>query len=206
MKDTQTADIVPLVEQAFDGAMDYSEYRNLVANHVANKTNSGAEQTEALYQYTLLNDSRMRRLDKTMQISKEIENAFANFKRNQTWLVLTESWCGDAAQSMPMMNKLAKTAPNITFKVALRDQHLELMDEFLTQGGRSIPKLIVLDNESNEIVGDWGPRPSKATQMVKEFKDKHGALTAEFKQDLQVWYNKDKGENIAHDLWELICD
>jgi len=68
-----------------------------------------------------------------------------------------------------------------------------------------IPKLIVFDNETQEIIGDWGPRPSKATQMVTDYKQQHGSLTPEFKHELQVWYNRDKGENIAEDLYKLIA-
>ncbi len=208
MKNTlikENMDTIQLVQETLHHAVDYSEYRNTVATHVENKSNSGSEQSEALYQYTLLNDSRMRRLDKTTRISEEIEMAFSSFSGNQTWLVLTESWCGDAAQSMPMMNKLAQAAPNINFKVALRDDHLELMDQFLTNGGRSIPKLIVVDNDTNEIVDSWGPRPSKATAIVNDYKAKHGTLTPEFKQELQVWYNKDKGEDIANNLLDFLA-
>jgi hypothetical protein len=147
----------------------------------------------------------MRRLDKTTIIPSEIKHAFENFNRNQTWLVLTESWCGDAAQSMPMMNALTDLTPNIEFRIAHRDENLALMNLFLTNGTLSIPKLIVLDNETQEIVGDWGPRPSVATMMVDKFKEENGALTAEFKRDLQVWYNKDKGQTIAQDLAKLIA-
>ena len=201
---TETMNTVDLVKETLQHAVAYSEYRSLVADHVENKSNTGPEQSEALYQYTLLNDSRMRRLDKTTRVPEEVEKAFSSFTGNQTWLVLTESWCGDAAQSMPMMQKLADIAPNIDFKVALRDEHLELMDQFLTNGGRSIPKLIVIDNDTNEVMNSWGPRPSKATAMAADYKAKHGAFTPEFKQDLQVWYNKDKGENIATDLVALL--
>lgn len=185
-------------------ALSYPEYRELVSKHVSEGNNSGPQQTEALAQYTLLNDSRMRRLDKTTSIPSEVKQAFENFEGNQTWLVLTESWCGDAAQSMPMMQALTALTPNISFHVALRDENLALMNLFLTNEAMSIPKLIVLNNETQEISGDWGPRPSVATQMVEEFKKENGALTPEFKRDLQQWYNKDKGNTIATDLVKLI--
>ena len=146
----------------------------------------------------------MKRLDKTVKIPEFIIEKFASFRGDHTWLVITESWCGDAAQSMPAMNKLAQLAPSIRLKVVLRDENPELMNEFLTNGSRSIPKLIVLDNKTNEVLADWGPRPSIATQMVNHFKERYGALTDEFKQDLQVWYNKDKSQNIIQDLAKLI--
>ena len=195
---------VSIFKETLRNTLSYSDYRSLVSKYVSEGSNSGPQKTDALAQYTLLNDSRMRRLDKTTIIPSEIKQAFENFRGNQTWLVLTESWCGDAAQSMPMMNALTELTPNIEFRVAHRDENLVLMNFFLTNGTLSIPKLIVLDNETQEVVGDWGPRPSVATQMVEKYKEDNGTLTPEFKSDLQVWYNKDKGQNIAADLARLI--
>jgi thiol-disulfide isomerase/thioredoxin len=146
----------------------------------------------------------MRRLDKTSKIPDSVLGRINDFKGNQTWLVLTESWCGDAAQSMPIMNKLAENTKKIHLRVLLRDEHLDLMNAFLTYGSQSIPKLIVIDNATNKLIGEWGPRPSVATEMVNSYKSEHGSLSPEFKQDLQVWYNKDKGVNIAEDLTKLL--
>ena len=77
------------------------------------------------------------------------------------------------------------------------------MNEFLTNGSKSIPKLIVLD-ENHEVVNSWGPRPAEPTQMVANYKRKHGQLDAEFKKQLQIWYNKDKGKNTQEDLIKLL--
>lgn len=193
-----------LVIQSLKNATSYKDYRTLVEENVANGTSTGPEQSEALTNYTLLNHTRMKRLDKTVKIEQEIQQKFEDFKGNQTWLVITESWCGDAAHAIPAMNQLTNFTPNIDLKLVLRDENLELMDAFLTQGSLSIPKLIVLDNETEEVVADWGPRPSVATQLVKDYKAEYGELSPEFKKDLQVWYNKDKSQNIIEDLAELI--
>lgn len=193
-----------LALEAIEKATSYQEYRELVSNHVQNGTSTGPNQTEALAQYTLLNDSRMRRLDKTTKVSDSILEKISDFKGNQTWLVLTESWCGDAAQSMPIMNKLAEITEKIDLRVVQRDEHLDLMNAFLTNGGQSIPKLILIDTAANKLIGEWGPRPSTATEMVDSYKNEHGSLSPEFKQDLQVWYNKDKGVSIAEDLMKLL--
>jgi len=190
--------------KAIKGSTSYQEYRELVSRHVSNGSSTGPNQTEALTQYTLLNDSRMRRLDKTTKIPDSILEKINDFKGSQTWLVLTESWCGDAAQSMPIINKLAEGSENINFRVVERDKNPELINAFLTNGAQSIPKLIVLDNNTNRIIGEWGPRPSTATDMVNSYKKEHGSLSPEFKQDLQVWYNKDKGVSVAEDLTKLL--
>jgi hypothetical protein len=193
-----------LVKQSLKKAIPYPEYRELVARHVQNETSTGPVQTKELSQYTLLNNSRMRRLDKTIKISPEIIERFKNFKEKQTWLVISESWCGDAAQSLPVMHKLAEITEGISMKIVLRDENSELMNAFLTKGSKSIPKLIVFDTDANDILGEWGPRPSVATRMVTDYKEHNGIFTAAFKEELQIWYNKDKAENIAHDLAQLL--
>lgn len=193
-----------LVQEGISKATSYQEYRTLVAHLVAQESNTGPEVTEALANYTMLNHKRMKRLDKTLKINPLLQETIKNYTGNVTWLVLTESWCGDAAQTMPMMQKFADLNDRIEFKVLLRDENLELMDEFLYNGGRSIPKLIAYDRDQNKIIGDWGPRPSGATLLVDTYKEAHGKLTPEFKQDLQIWYNKDKGQGTAKDLMRLL--
>ncbi|MBE15380.1 MAG: thioredoxin family protein [Cytophagaceae bacterium] len=193
-----------LVTAVLDKAMSYAAYRKLIDQQAAQNSTSGPVQTEALAQYTMLNQRRMKRLDKTLKLS---EAHIAQIKAYDTpviWLVLTETWCGDAAQSLPMMHKIAQLNPLIDLKIVFRDQNLELMDAFLYRGGRSIPKLIAFDPEQQSILGEWGPRPTQATKLVDLYKEEHGSLTPEFKQDLQLWYTKDRGQDIASDLLELL--
>lgn len=200
----QQAEKEIIVQKALLKAMNYGIYRTIVDEHSRLGTSTGPNQTEALSNYTMLNQRRMKRLDKTTKLLPEDIAKIKEFKGDVTWLVLTESWCGDAAQTMPVMQKMAELSDGITVKVVLRDENLELMDEFLYNGGRSIPKLIAIDNTTKKVIGDWGPRPSIATKMVDDYKEEHGKLTPEFKQDLQVWYNKDKGQNTVQDLLKLL--
>ena len=193
-----------IVQEALPKAISYQEYRQLVDDHAAQETSTGPNQTEALSNYTMLNQRRMKRLDKTTKIKEEDVAKIKDFNGDVTWLVITESWCGDAAQTMPVMQKIAELNDGIEVKVVLRDENLELIDAFLYNGGRSIPKLVAVDNASGDVLADWGPRPSVATQMVNDYKEAHGKLTPEFKQDLQVWYNKDKGQNTLEDLVGLL--
>ncbi|QXP50702.1 thioredoxin family protein [Cellulophaga sp. HaHa_2_1] len=193
-------EISQLLSASLLKAVSYQEYRATVSALVADGLSTGTVQNDALANYTLLNDKRMKRLDKTLKFSEDVIEGVSKINKKVTWLVLTESWCGDAAQTMPVMNKLASLNPNIEFKVILRDENLELMNQFLTNGTLSIPKLLMIDDATNTVFSEWGPRPSKATQLVAEYKNTHGTLTPEFKQDLQIWYTKDKGVNTAEDL------
>ncbi|WNW00880.1 thioredoxin family protein [Tenacibaculum sp. HL-MS23] len=188
-----------IIENSLEKAISYSEYRVLVKNLLDEGKSTGPNQSDDLLNYSLLNDKRMKRLDKTIKISENTAAKLKEIKEPQTWLVLTEGWCGDAAQNLPVINKIAEENSNIQLKLVLRDENLELMDEFLTNGGRSIPKLIAL-NKNNEVIDTWGPRPVIATKMVADYKAKHGSLDADFKKDLQVWYNKNKGEDVQENL------
>ncbi|CAM1356007.1 MULTISPECIES: thioredoxin family protein [Tenacibaculum] len=192
-----------IIEKSLSKAMSYDDYKVLVDKLIKEGKSTGENQSEDLLNYSVLNDKRMKRLDKTLHVSSESIENVKKIKDKQTWLVLTEGWCGDAAQNLPMINKIAKENSNINLQLVLRDENLDLMDSFLTNGGRSIPKLIVLDDKKN-VVGTWGPRPSEATAMVKTYKEKNGKLDAEFKKDLQIWYNKNKGRNTEDDLVSLL--
>ncbi|MFB1041240.1 MAG: thioredoxin family protein [Polaribacter sp.] len=193
-----------IIEKSLKTAISYSGYRSLVNNLLTEGKSTGPEQSDDLTNYSMLNDRRMKRLDKTIKISEETIQEFQKVKQPQTWLVLTEGWCGDAAQSLPILNKIASDTANIDLKIVLRDENLDLMDLFLTNGGRSIPKLIALDKDNN-VLDFWGPRPTIATKMVADYKEKNGALDPQFKQDLQVWYNKDKGKSVQEDFVNLVA-
>ena len=188
-----------IIEKSLQNTYTYQEYRDLVSDLLAEGKSTGPNQSEDLTNYSMLNDRRMKRLDKTIKISEETRQKVQALKETQTWLVLTEGWCGDAAQNLPVLNKIAEINENINMKFVLRDENIELMDLFLTNGGRSIPKLIALD-KNNNVLKTWGPRPSFANKMVTEYKAKNGNLDAQFKQDLQVWYNKDKGKSTQEDF------
>jgi thiol-disulfide isomerase/thioredoxin len=194
-----------VIQKGISKAMSYRDYRILVDNLSAEGRSTGPEQTEALTNYTVLNQRRMKRLDKTLKITEEAVRKINHFDKKVTWLVLTESWCGDAAQTMPMMNKVAEHNDNISFKVILRDENLDVMNRFLTNNTMSIPKLVMVEDATGEILGDWGSRPKIASQMVIDYKNEHGMLTLEFKEDLQIWYNKDKGQSTLRDLMELLA-
>ena len=192
-----------VIEQSLENSYTYLEYRQLVSDLSDKGESTGPVQTEALAQYTQLNNSRMRRWDKTLKFSDEAVAKIKLVKEKITWVVLTESWCGDASPALPVMNKIAELNPNISLSLILRDENLEVMNQFLTNGSMSIPKLIAI-NEENSVVATWGPRSIKATQLVEAYKEEHGKLTPEFKQDLQVFYNKDKGQSVLQDLLRLL--
>lgn len=187
-----------------DTKLSYNQYRELVSELVENKSTTGNDASEALVNYTMLNDRRMKRWDKTVKISEEDQARIKSFKGNVTWVVLTESWCGDAAHVVPVLNKIAELNDGIELQLVFRDENEELMNQYLTNGAKSIPKLIMTDNVTQKVMDTYGPRPSEATKLVNDFKAKHGTLSAEFKEDLQRWYNQDKGKTVIKDVLQLL--
>ncbi|WP_179318489.1 thioredoxin family protein [Winogradskyella helgolandensis] len=201
---TDTLTLQDIISESLKNSMTYAEYRELVIKLVEEKSTTGNDKTDALVEYTLLNDRRMRRWDKTAKVSDAMKTKIESIDKKVTWLVISESWCGDAAHIMPIINKVAELNDAIDYKIVLRDENEALMDQFLTNGGKSIPKLIMLDSETNAVLGTFGPRPTVATKMVQDYKAEHGMLTPEFKEDLQRWYNKDKGQSLIEDLVNLL--
>jgi len=191
------------ITKSLQNSYTYKEYRTLVENLLQAGKSTSKEDSEVLVNYSKLNHSRMKRLDKTIKLSTEVIEQVESISRPIEWIVLTEGWCGDAAQNLPIINKIAILNSNINLRIVLRDEHPELMDQFLTNGGKSIPKLIHTENEYSKIES-WGPRPSVATKMVADYKDQNGSITPEFKKDLQLWYNKDKGISTIKDMMTFL--
>jgi len=194
------------IKNSLANSMSYQEYRTLVKQLVAENSSTGNEKTEALANYTKLNDRRMNRWDKTLKLTDEAKEATLKLHDHVTWLVITESWCGDAAHVMPVISKMADLNDNIDLKVVLRDENDDLMNQFLTNGTKSIPKMIMINDETGEVTDTYGPRPHVATKMVNDYKNEHGKLTPEFKEELQHWYNQDKGRGTIKDLTKMLCE
>jgi thiol-disulfide isomerase/thioredoxin len=204
MEIIESTKVSGIISKSIEKSMSYEDYRSLVIKLVEEKSTTGNDKSEAMVNYTMLNDRRMKRWDKTVKVSEANAEKISSYDKKVTWLVITESWCGDAAHIMPVINKVAELNGNIDYKIVLRDDNDDLMNEFLTNGGKAVPKLIMINNETNEVISAFGPRPTVATEMVKAYKAEHGKITPEFKEDLQRWYNKDKGQSLIEDLVSLL--
>jgi hypothetical protein len=193
-----------IIQKAIQNGITYQEYRDLVSNLLAEKKVTGHEQTESLVHYTELNEARMHRLDKTLQVVDEAKLGLENLDKNYIWLVISEGWCGDAAQLLPIFNKMALVSDKIELKIVLRDDNEDLMNLFLTNGSRSIPKLIIIDKENLEVINDFGPRPIAAKQLIIDYKATHGFIDETVKIELQKWYLHDKGISTQKEIMELM--
>ncbi len=192
------------IKKALNNSFSYTEYRDLVAIFANEGKTTGETQSEDYIVFTKLNEARMHRLDKTVQLTDATKLFFENLKKEYTWIVIAESWCGDAAQILPVINKMATASNKISLRIVLRDDNKELMDKFLTNGTKSIPKLIIIDKESNNVIADFGPRPIGAKQLILDYKAKHGVVDETAKIALQKWYLQDKGISTQKEIVELM--
>jgi hypothetical protein len=181
-------------------ALSYQAYEQLIADLLARGRTTGSDQSEAFIHYTQLNQQRMHRLDKTMLLLPSVEAMIGSITVGQTWLVLTEAWCGDAAQSIPVMHAMAALNPLISLRLLLRDENPELMDQYLTRGvARSIPKLIGIDTLTMDELFTWGPRPSVLQELFYKMRA-DGLDYHLIKEEQQRWYNKDRTLSIQEEL------
>ncbi len=192
-----------VTKKDIDRSISFNEYYTLVEKLATEGGTTGDDQSLAMIDYTKLNYSRIKRILKTTDAIPEINETLACFSDKITWLVIAESWCGDAAQNVPVMQIMAEVNPNITVRVILRDDNPELMNQYLTNGGKSIPKLICLDENLNEL-GTWGPRPQFLQDWMKKEKANPTMEMSELKEQFQIWYTKDKGQTLQKEMLLLM--
>lgn len=186
-------------------AMDYTAYMALMNDLLKEGKTTGPIQSTDLAEYTKLNFHRMERLNKTTVLTETLLQTLSALKKRWTWLVITEAWCGDAAQNIPVMHAIAVASKGkIDLKLVLRDENLPLMDQYLTNGGRAIPVLICIETETLGEVGKWGPRPAPAQEMVLEYKKNPVQDLHAFKTMLYTWYSKDKTLSTQNELNSLV--
>lgn len=192
-----------LIKEKLQSALSYSQFKELSESNVKSVNPEFLNEAEkAYYDFRKLNLARVSRLEKLYRPTDKATSIIVNISSPQTWIVITEDWCGDSAQSLPVIASLSEMNNNISLKIVLRDSNPDLTDLYLTHGKRSIPKLITFDNELNEIF-QWGPRPQAAKSLVDEL-SKKGLNKQEIIKQLHLWYAKDSGYSTESEIVELI--
>ncbi len=183
--------------------MTYKEYNKIFVEQIENTDpDSLNKEQKALYDYKKLNLQRSNRIDKSYDPSEEIKKAVQEVKDKQMWMVITEPWCGDSAQNLPYIAKISALNDNIDFRIILRDSNPDIMDEYLTNGTRSIPKLVAFNEEGVELFA-WGPRPKAAKELIQKLKSE-GIVKPELYEKLHLWYGRNRGQDVESEFLEII--
>ena len=190
-----------LIKNALADSFSYQEYREEINHVVTEGPTDKMPYSDSYAEYCNLSIGRMDRVEKSIEVYDSVKSEIKNYKKG-TWMIITEGWCGDASQSVPIIEALSKENSNINLRVVLRDRHDELMEHFLTNGGKSIPIVVFLDDEDN-VLGHWGPRPDTAQAMVEAYKKlEEKPPYSELSKKLQKYYNQNKGEDVQLEFVE----
>lgn len=186
-------------------ALNYEDYRKIIDDLLAQGKTSGEDHSPFMISYTHKNVERMQALDRQIQITDTLKETIGQLKSNCIFLVLTEAWCGDASQIIPVLDKIAEASEGkIELQLIWRDQNPEIMQRHLTNGGKSIPKLILINKENLEEIGKWGPRPNVLQELAAEWKNQPDYSLKSWAEKLHVWYAGDKTSEIQKEIGDLL--
>ncbi len=187
----------------FESGLTYGEYLQVLGRAAQQETRPEMTAVERnRLEYTRLNLQRTQRIAKTYRVSDPLRRALEAIDAPQRWLVISEPWCGDSAQCLPYIAAMAEAAPRVEMRILLRDQNLDVMDRYLTDGKRAIPLLVAADDQGRELFR-WGPRPAPAAALFAEAQ-RAGTEKPEILEALHLWYGRDRGRTIDAELGALL--
>jgi hypothetical protein len=192
-----------VLQTAYSSGLSPDEYNQHFSQRAHLASDPSSQSQDDHLQYVLLNKQRTARIEKTYTPSPEIIKIVEKIEAPQTWLIITEDWCGDSSQIVPYILSIAKLSPHITVRFLLRDSFPEIMDKYLTNGTRSIPKIIAFNTQSEEEIWTWGPRPAHAAQGFIQRKAE-GMAKSDNQLQLHKWYAQDKGKSIEKEIGDHI--
>jgi hypothetical protein len=194
-----------ITSELLEGGFSYPQFVEFTEQLVQENRTTGANQSEEYLAYTRICLQRMIRWNKTSKVSEELALLIPQVNQPQVWLVITEAWCGDGAQSIPHLAKLADLNPLITLKIIFRDEHPDLMDAYLTNGNRSIPKLVAMNADLQQELFTWGPKPKYLLDLHAAFKQNpEGRSYSDFLEEVHLWYAKNKQKDLESEIYPLI--
>jgi hypothetical protein len=182
----------------------YESFLEHLEQLLAENKTTGDDQSEKYLHFAKLNLQRMHRWNKTFTVGESLKAKVMQVQP-QTWWVITEGWCGDSAQNLPIIAQVAAVSQGkIDLKIVLRDENPEIINDNLTNGGKSIPVLVAM-NSAEEKLFRWGPRPAPAQDLLLAWKASETPMSFEdFEKQLHTWYTQDKGMTTQKELEDLL--
>ncbi len=194
---------MPIIETSIlQKAYTFDQYITHLNHLLLDNKTTGDNHSQEMLKYTKLNVQRMTRMYKTISPQQNIAPLLEKLAHTHYWILIKEAWCGDAGQSTGVIATLAQKT-NINLHILLRDENLPLMDQFLTNGGRAIPILLVVDKITHQVQKHWGPRPAALQTQVIEWKKDTNLTHEHFLEQIHTWYTQDKSQSIQQELHQL---
>ncbi len=187
------------MQNYWDNAITFEEYLQIANQRLTNPDNPKDAEYKPYYE---LGIQRMDRALKKFMIDEKQLNELKSKNFKGKILIISEAWCGDASATVPALVKFFEGHNEV--RIFLRDRDKSLIDQFLTSGTQSIPKVIILDSGFN-VKNSWGPRPKFGHELLL----KHRANPEEypkdlFYNDLQVYYSRNRGRDSIQEILELL--
>ena len=194
-----------LITQAvLDKALTFNQYLDLTKSIIESENPTGLYAKESTLRYTKSNWERINKTLAETKISQRLYNLLSELKEEWVWLVLSEPWCGDASWGVPALYLFASSSDKIDFRIILRDEHLDIMSAYQTNGGNSIPKFVCFRKSDMKELGTWGPRPAFLHNLVMQWKNEPGHDFKESVRLLHAWYEEDMSKSIDEELCLLV--
>lgn len=196
-------DRAELLRRIKNKGMTFEKFNDLADTKIRETDESKLDnEAKRKFGFTQLNQRRTYRILKTYKVNEKIEKAISKIIQPQTWMILTEDWCGDSAQNLPYIYKYSELNDNIELKILNRESNLDIMDKYLTNGVRAIPMFIAFDENGNELF-EWGPRPEEAKELVAKWKAE-GDTKDQFNEKLHLWYGRNRGKDFEKEFLRLL--
>jgi hypothetical protein len=193
-----------ITQAIIDKGMTFDQYMALTKSIIESSSPQGLYAKESTFRYTKSNWERMNKVLNNTVISQRLYNQLSELKEEWIWLVISEPWCGDASWGVPALYLIASSSDKIDFRIILRDEHMDLIEVYQTNGGNSIPKMVCLRKNDLKELGTWGPRPAILHEQVMKWKNEPGADYRESVRQLHAWYESDMSKGIMEELCELV--
>jgi len=181
--------------------MNIAEYESQFDDILEGRNQNEPYDSEEYQHHVKMNQRRIRRWYRKATLLPELKELISNIPSQMHWLLITEPWCGDAAHSHPFIAQLAALNPKIILKVQNRDAPNSEINNYLTNGTKSIPKLVVRDASGRDLFA-WGPRPKEAQDQYIALRQELSSMI-DIQKELQSWYNKNKGVDMQQEIFEL---
>jgi hypothetical protein len=184
--------------------ISWAEYYATVRKYVESDDRPELYNNEKMLRYTTENLKRMDHVLQTIHIESKLYNLLTAIRTDLIWVVLAEPWCGDVSQVIPVLYTIASCSEHISFRVLQSDSHPDVLSAYLTDGSRSIPKLICLRADTLEEPGAWGPRPAGLQKIVMENKNDATLSFGAKVRMVHDWYEADKTLSIQDEFIDLV--
>ena len=187
----------------WEKSFSYQEYKSTFEAIIMRSENNIEASEKEMQHYYTLNWARSKRVEKVYTMSDNAKSVLSGLTIKQKWIIITEAWCGDSSQSLPILAALAEYRPDcIEIRMCSRDLYPELLELYKTNGSMGIPKLIAIDSNGKELF-TWGPRPTKAQEVFDALK--HDNLEkSKIYEAMHLWYAKDKGQTVEIEIVSLL--